>query len=52
VGIRQPLFHDGCAATLHDAFVPPCDDGTDQHGLTSTLDDDNRTQLIAFLRTL
>jgi hypothetical protein len=49
---RQPLLHDGCAATLEERFLPPCDDGTDLHGLLSALDDAEMDALLAFLRTL
>ncbi len=49
---RNPLLHDGCAATLEERFLPPCDDGTDLHGELSLLDDVEMDALLAFLRTL
>ena len=50
VSFRTPLMHDGCAATLADRFGP-CGGG-DQHGHTSQLSDDQRSDLIAYLETL
>jgi hypothetical protein len=52
IATRQPLFHDGCAATLEDRFQPPCDDGTDRHGEVSALDATELEALITYLRTL
>ena len=45
-----PYLHDGCAATLADRFGS-CGGG-DQHGVTSTLTEDQRSDLIAYLDSL
>ena len=45
-----PYLHDGCAATLADRFGS-CGGG-DQQGVTSTLTQDQRSDLIAFLDSL
>ena len=50
VGVRAPLFHDGCAATLEGRFGP-CGGG-DAHGLTSKLTQAEEADLVAFMRSL
>jgi len=45
-----PYLHDGCAATLADRFGS-CGGG-DQHGVTSTLAQDQLSDLIAYLDSL
>ncbi len=45
-----PYLHDGCAATLADRFGA-CGGG-DQHGVTSTLTQDQVSDLIAYLDSL
>ena len=45
-----PYLHDGCAATLADRFGS-CGGG-DQHGVTSTLTQDQLSDLIAYLDSL
>ncbi len=52
VGTRAPLLHDGCAATLEERFLPPCDDGNDRHGKLSALPPGDLDALIAYLRSL
>jgi hypothetical protein len=52
VGSREPLLHDGCAATLEARFAYPCDGGNDRHGRLSTLDEPELDALIAYVRTL
>lgn len=49
VSLRAPFMHDGCAATLEQRFLAPCG-GTD-HG-PSTLTDENRSDLVAYLESL
>jgi hypothetical protein len=46
----SPYLHDGCAATLADRFGA-CGGG-DQHGVTSTLTQDQLSDLIAYLDSL
>ena len=46
----SPYLHDGCAATLADRFGS-CGGG-DQHGVTSTLTQDQLSDLIAYLDSL
>jgi mono/diheme cytochrome c family protein len=50
VAWRAPFLHDGCAATLLDRFGP-CGGG-DNHGVTSTLTDAQRSDLVSYLETL
>jgi DNA-binding beta-propeller fold protein YncE len=50
VGVRAPLFHDGCAMTLEDRFGP-CGGG-DAHGVTSKLTKAEESDLVAFMRSL
>ncbi len=50
VGMRAPLMHDGCAATLKARFGS-CGGG-DQHGVTSSLTDAQVDDLVAFMRSL
>jgi hypothetical protein len=50
VGFRAPFMHDGCAATFRDRFGS-CGGG-DKHGVTSTLSDGQRADLVAYLETL
>ena len=50
VGVRAPLFHDGCATTLEGRFGP-CGGG-DAHGLTSKLTQAQEADLVAFMRSL
>lgn len=50
VGVRAPLFHDGCAVTLEGRFGP-CGGG-DAHGLTSTLTRADEADLVTFMRSL
>jgi mono/diheme cytochrome c family protein len=49
---RAPYMHDGCAATLLDRFSAPCGGSGDKHGVTSRLNDAQRADLVAFLRSL
>ncbi len=49
VAAREPLMHDGCAATLRDRFGP-C--GGDRHGVTSHLSGGDVSDLVAYLETL
>jgi cytochrome c peroxidase len=49
---RAPYMHDGCAPTLRDRFVPgPCG-GTELHGHTSQLSEEQIGDLVAYLETL
>jgi hypothetical protein len=48
---RAPYIHDGCARTLEARFDPACGGG-DIHGHTTQLSAAERTDLIAYLRTL
>jgi hypothetical protein len=50
VAHREPLMHDGCAATLRDRFGS-CGGG-DSHGHTTRLAPAQIDDLVAFLRTL
>ncbi|HEY6079566.1 MAG TPA: c-type cytochrome [Polyangiaceae bacterium] len=50
VGLRAPLFHDGCAATLTARFGA-CGGG-DAHGITSHLTTEDRADLVAFMQSL
>lgn len=50
VGLRAPLFHDGCAATLTARFGA-CGGG-DAHGITSHLTSQDRADLVAFMQSL
>jgi len=50
VGYREPLMHDGCAATLKDRFDGTC--GGEMHGTLLGLSDQNRADLVAYLQTL
>ena len=50
VGVRAPLFHDGCAASLEGRFGP-CGGG-DAHGLTSKLTQAEESDLVTFMRSL
>jgi cytochrome c peroxidase len=50
VGVRAPLFHDGCAATLEGRFGP-CGGG-DAHGVTSRLTKAEEGDLVAYMRSL
>lgn len=43
-------MHDGCAPTLEDRFGA-CGDG-DAHGRTSHLDASQRSELVAYLKSL
>lgn len=49
VGLRSPLFHDGCAKSVAERFGP-C--GGTSHGKPSLLSADEQADLIAFLRSL
>jgi hypothetical protein len=50
VGVRAPLFHDGCATTLEGRFGP-CGGG-DLHGLTSRLTKAEEADLVSYMRSL
>lgn len=50
VGLRQPLFHDGCAPSL-DARFGACGGG-DQHGKTSQLTAAQLQDLLTYLKSL
>jgi hypothetical protein len=50
IGYRQPLIHNGCAATLRDRFDPSC--GGEKHGRTAQLSAAQLDDLIAYLETL
>jgi mono/diheme cytochrome c family protein len=50
VGFRAPYLHDGCAPTLLDRFGP-CGGG-DRHGVTSSLDQAQLTDLVSYLQSL
>jgi hypothetical protein len=50
VGVRAPLFHDGCAKTLEGRFGP-CGGG-DLHGLTSRLTKAEESDLVSYMRSL
>jgi mono/diheme cytochrome c family protein len=50
VGLRRPLFHDGCAPAI-DARFGICGGG-DQHGTTSGLSEEERQDLLAYLKSL
>jgi DNA-binding beta-propeller fold protein YncE len=50
VGLRSPLFHDGCAPAI-DARFGICGGG-DQHGTTSGLSEEERQDLLAYLKSL
>jgi hypothetical protein len=49
VGLRSPIFHDGCAPSIAKRFGP-C--GGTQHGKTSLLAANEQADLIEFLRSL
>jgi mono/diheme cytochrome c family protein len=49
---REPLMHDGCAATSLERFMLPSCGGGDAHGVTSTLGAGALADLIAYLRSL
>ena len=49
VGLRNALFHDGCAKSVAERFGP-C--GGTAHGNPQLLTDDERADLITFLRSL
>lgn len=49
VGLRSPIFHDGCAKTVQDRFGA-C--GGTAHGDPEILSDSERADLITFLRSL
>ena len=49
VGLRSPLFHDGCAPSVAERFGP-C--GGSAHGKPELLSADERADLISFLRSL
>jgi len=49
VGLRPALFHDGCAKSVAERFGV-C--GGTAHGRPELLSADERTDLIAFLRSL
>ncbi|HWZ93257.1 MAG TPA: hypothetical protein VNW92_30565 [Polyangiaceae bacterium] len=49
VGLRSPIFHDGCAKSVAERFGP-C--GGTEHGKASLLSADEQADLIAFLRSL
>jgi hypothetical protein len=49
VGLRSPIFHDGCAKSVAERFGP-C--GGSEHGKASLLSADEQADLIAFLRSL
>jgi len=49
VGLRSPLFHDGCAKSVAERFGP-C--GGTSHGKPALLSADEQADLIAFLRSL
>jgi DNA-binding beta-propeller fold protein YncE/mono/diheme cytochrome c family protein len=49
VGLRAPLFHDGCAPTLRARFGP-C--GGSTHGNTDALDDAQVDDLVVFMKSL
>jgi mono/diheme cytochrome c family protein len=50
VGLRAPLFHDGCAVSLEGRFGP-CGGG-DRHGVTSGLTDAQQADLVTYMRSL
>jgi len=50
VGYRAPFMHDGCAKTLGDRFNVRC--GGDQHGNVQSLNDAQRSDLVAYLESL
>lgn len=50
VGARAPFMHDGCATTLLDRFTT-CGGG-DAHGMTSQLDAQKLSDLVAYLESL
>lgn len=50
VNTRAPLFHDGCALTLTGRFGP-CGGG-DAHGVTSHLTEEQRSDLVTYMRSL
>ena len=50
VSHRLPLMHDGCARTLEERFEPRC--GGDHHGNFDGLDEAERADLLAFLRSI
>jgi hypothetical protein len=49
VGLRSPIFHDGCAKSVAERFGP-C--GGDAHGTPSVLSASEQADLITFLRSL
>jgi DNA-binding beta-propeller fold protein YncE/mono/diheme cytochrome c family protein len=50
IAYRAPFIHNGCAATLRDRFDPSC--GGNNHGHTDQLNEDQLTDLVAYLETL
>jgi hypothetical protein len=50
IGARAPFMHDGCATTLLDRFTT-CGGG-DAHGMTSQLDAQKLSDLVAYLESL
>ena len=49
VGLRNALFHDGCAKSVADRFGA-C--GGTAHGNVALLSSDDKADVIAFLRSL
>jgi len=49
VGLRSPIFHDGCAKTVNERFGA-C--GGTAHGSPQILSDSERADLVTFLRSL
>lgn len=47
---RPPYFHDGRIPQLEDRFLPEA--GGDRHGVTSQLSDQERVDLVAYLKSL
>jgi mono/diheme cytochrome c family protein len=52
VSYRAPFMHGGCASTLLDRFSAPCGGTNDRHGMTSSLSQSQRADLVAYLETL
>ncbi len=50
LSLRAPYMHDGCASTI-EATLTGCGEGV-RHGSTSALDDQQRADLLAYLRSL
>ncbi len=51
VAAHPPFMHDGCAKTLEERFDEKCGGG-DAHGRTSQLSDAEKSDLVAYMRTL